>query len=432
MKSNTTRVRISSSALLKPVPVAGFIVSEKNRVKTVSKTYHFRKPRVVKAKSGWYIIYYYRIPFHLKELYNQKEWLRFRIKEDINRRSGQDREEYAQWLLGQITRSLNNGYDPFQPDKEINEIAEEEIMTGHFNENETDISEGIEFFLQQWEKRGLEESSMNRYRRTANYLKAWFENKRMGHKTISEITSNQIESFLSDLKAERELSNREYNNQRDFTRTILNFFVKKKFLQDNLISDIAKLKTKSTKHRYYDSVSLEKIMRAMNAIDPYTLFAFQTVYYLCIRAEKELMNFKTENILWNENKILLGVGKGNAERYIPMDENIKEIFLKRKINEYPTGYYVFGVHEEPSVDPFGRGFFSKRFRKIRTLAGLPDVYTLYSAKHTRVIHLKKDNLSDADIMSLTGHKDFSAYAKYLRDLGLEADPKNINRVSRTL
>ena len=43
-----------------------------------------------------------------------------------------------------------------------------------------------------------------------------------------------------------------------------------------------------------------------------------------------------------------------------------------------------------------------------------------------------DGLNDADIMSLTGHKDFSAYAKYLRDLGLSADVKKINEKSRKI
>jgi len=36
------------------------------------------------------------------------------------------------------------------------------------------------------------------------------------------------------------------------------------------------------------------------------------------------------------------------------------------------------------------------------------------------------------IMALTGHKDFVSYAKYLRDLGLSADPEKINKVSRQI
>lgn len=155
---------------------------------------------------------------------------------------------------------------------------------------------------------------------------------------------------------------------------------------------------------------------------------------LCVRSDKELMNLKVGNIYWKENKIYADAEgtKGNAGRWIPMDENIKRIFLEKKINEYPAEYFVFGIEGKPSEKPFGSGFFSKRFRKIRNKAGLPDWFTMYGMKHTRVIHLKMDGLADQDIMSLTGHKDFGAYAKYLRDLGLAADPAKINKLSRVI
>lgn len=40
--------------------------------------------------------------------------------------------------------------------------------------------------------------------------------------------------------------------------------------------------------------------------------------------------------------------------------------------------------------------------------------------------------SDADIMSITGHKDFAAYAKYLRDIGIDADFAKLNKLGRRL
>lgn len=91
-----------------------------------------------------------------------------------------------------------------------------------------------------------------------------------------------------------------------------------------------------------------------------------------------------------------------------------------------------GIEGCPAIKPFGTGFFAKRFRKVRKEAGLPTHFSIYGFKHTRIIHLKQDNATDADIMSLTGHKDFSAYAKYLRDLGLDADAGKISKISRVV
>ena len=73
----------------------------------------YRKPRLVKAIAGWYIIYYYRVPKAIRHIY-PIEWYRFRITEDMNRRRGEDKAEYAAWLLKSISNSLKAEYNPFE------------------------------------------------------------------------------------------------------------------------------------------------------------------------------------------------------------------------------------------------------------------------------------------------------------------------------
>jgi Phage integrase family len=81
-------------------------------------------------------------------------------------------------------------------------------------------------------------------------------------------------------------------------------------------------------------------------------------------------------------------------------------------------------------EPFGNGFLSKRFARIRKLAGLTSDYTLFGMRHTRCIHLKLDGAKDSDIMNLMGHADFATTAKYLRDLGIATDEGRISKLSR--
>lgn len=362
---------------------------------------------------------------NLREVYNGKTWHRFRVKEDLNRRKGEEREEYAYLMRDSLEQSLRMGYNPFTEAVEI--VASESLE----EKKELGATDAILLFLETWNKRGLEPASMVKYQRTATRLIEWLNKKRIPHRDIQEITQENIEQFLNDLKKEKKFSNREYNNTYDFTRTIFNFLLKKKYISESPCAGIDKMKAPSVKHRYFDEKNLNIITRAMET-DPYLYFACQTVYYLCIRSEKELMNLKVGNILWSQNKILAEITKGKSERYIPMDANIKELFLKNKIDQFPSDYYVFSIEGEPSLKPFGKGFFSKRFRKIRDAVGLDKNFTIYGFKHSRVIHLKQDGASDSDIMSLTGHKDFAAYAKYLRDIGMDADAAKINKLSRKI
>jgi site-specific recombinase XerD len=425
MSKPSKGVRISSSAQIKPAPVAGFIKSKKNSVSSVSKVSHYRKPVIIRSESGWYIKYYYRIPVQVRKFYNDKEWYRFRVKEDINRRHGEEREQYAEWLRSSIEESLINGYNPFEPEQEYINTEDMDVSS------ELGAKDAVLLFLETWRKRGLEPASLVKYERTAKRLIEWFEKKAIPYRDIREITQENIEQFLNELKRDKKFSNREFNNTYDFTRTIFNFLLKKKYITNSPCAGIDKMKSVSKKHRFFDENNLKAIKKAMLE-DPYLDFACDTVYYLCIRSEKELMNLKVGNILWSQNKILADVTKGKSDRYIPMDENIKTLFIKNKIDQYPSDYYIFGIDGKPANKPFGKGFFSKRFRKVRDNAKLDSNFTIYGFKHTRVIHLKQDGASDSDIMSLTGHKDFAAYAKYLRDLGLDANPEKLNKISRKI
>lgn len=416
----------------KPAPVAGFIHLNENVSKILPRFYHYRNPRIVKGKSSWYIEYWYRIPLEIRHLYNNQEWHRFRFREDINKRRGTDREEYAEWLKNEITNSLKNGYNPFLP--EIEYLEKTEKYPEQEKQKLLVAKDAIELFLEKWKERGLDKNSYAKYARYLNRFYEWLHTKRLLFDDIKNIKSSHIEAFLADLKKKYGFGNREYNNTYDGIRTAFNFWLKKKIIDESPMADVSKLRAKALKHRFFDDAAFASILKLLKAKDEYTLFAFQVVYYLCVRSEKELKYLKAGNINWSQNNILAEASgtKGSAERYIPLDNNIKDIFIKRGLDKANPNYYIFGIKGIPSSQPFGKGFFSKRFARIREEAGLPSWFTLYGAKHTRVIHLKQDHISDADIMMLTGHKDYTAFAKYLRDLGITADPEKINKVSRKI
>ena len=202
---------------------------------------------------------------------------------------------------------------------------------------------------------------------------------------------------------------------------------------------IEKKRTVSKKHRYYDPEQFKRIRKVMNEDDPLVHFATKLIYYLCIRAEKELKHFRVGNIFLDRKQVLIQAeeAKTDADRYIPIpDELIEELTYIRK--NYPPEYYVIGKggriknvrDNTPSPKPFPNNMISARFARIRKKAKITSNHTPYSFKHTRVIHLKQDGARDADIMQVTGHTSFQAYAEYLRDLGVDGSPEAINKITR--
>ncbi len=392
----------------------------------------FRKPVLKKSESRWYVEYYFRVPSFVT---TSKKWERFRITGDINEhRNSTSAEHFRQ----SIEDALKNGFNPFALDyrdkkNEAKEVEEKKEWT---------IQQALLWFLQKWPDRGLDPESIAKYTRAVTVLTDWLRSKNLLHSPIQDITTKHVEDALADSKRDLEWGNRYYNNMKDYLRTAFKYLVKNKIAPANIIEDIDKLKVKTRKHRAYDDDVLKRLMDTLQKEDPYLHFAAQVVYHLCLRSEKELSLFKVGDIIVERKQARVSPedAKGGMGRYIPLSDEIIKVFEERSILSYPKDYYVFAVSHQnkfvkdgaPGPEPFGRGFFSKRFSRIRKMLNLSSDYTLYGMKHTRAVHLKLDGASDAQIMVLMGHTDIATTAKYLRDLGLFVDADDINKLTRKI
>jgi len=428
--------RISFAALMKPATMAGFNISSENSVKSVSNKFVLYRPAVIKKDTDrWYVEYYYRIPQELRMFYNGKVWLRKRVFEDINR---YQTDEYAELLRDAVNLALDQGYNPFEAlTTKVNERAF--IM---LDNKEMTTQEALEYFNKKWRGRGLAKDTLSRYKYCATLLNDWLIQHGLEKSNVKILKRQHIEACLDEAKANYKWSNRRYNNVMKYMRTIFTFLIKHEIISKNPCNDIDLLKTKTQKHRFYDEQTLSMLIDHIKGSDPYLYFAIQCVYHLCIRSEKELRSFKVKHIIPERKQVLITAtgSKTKTDRYIPMTDAMLAIFKERGILDQPREYYVFSVSHKnkfvakgsPGPTPFGTGFFSKRFSKIRKRLELSSDFTIYGFKHTRVIHLKIDGATDAEIMSLTGHSDYGSFAKYLRDIGTAVDGSRVEGLSRKL
>lgn len=415
--------------------VFSFLEYYGDKMGTKKKYIHYKPPQLKMEGDKWFVAYHYRVPNELFYRY-KKKWMRFRVYEDINRFRD---AEYAETLREAVGHALDNGFNPFE--EELKEITEQKQEL-QIKEKVWTIQQAIMYWEQKWRERGIKPQTLDEYFRVSQRFITWLVSCSIQNTAANDITENIVEHYLKYTKEINNLSNRSYNNERDTIRMIFRFFEKKKIIQTDPTIEINKKRTQAKKHKAYDTRTLEKIVSIMQQSDPYIYFAFQVVYHLCIRSCKELRAFKVCNIIPDRMQVFLPAEdtKTGADRYIPMSETILKIFRERGILDCPANYHVFSAPSKykfiadgkPGLEIVGQNFFAKRFSKVRKLAGLSMNYTLYAAKHTRIVHLKTDGVSDADIMALTGHADFTSYAKYLRDLGIDVDPKIISDKTREI
>ena len=393
----------------------------------------WKAPKLYKG-TRWWIEYQFRIPEELRHRYKGAKWKGFPVFEDINRYKT---DEYAQLLLRAVTYRLEQGFDPFEYEKQI--FLEFQQAAQKDPEKVWTCIEAFNYFMQEWEQRGLEDATLGKLKRAIEVMTDWLTKRNLQHEPIKTVTKDVVKIALREASETNAWSNRTFNNNKSALSTVFTFLETEKLILENPTKGIVKKKTKSKKHRYYDPEQFEKVRKVMQKDDPLTHFATKLIYYLCIRAEKELKWFRVGNIFLDRKQVLIQAeeAKTDADRYIPIpDELLPELEHIRK--NYPPHYFVVGKGNRiknvrdntPSVKPFPNNMISARFAKIRKKAGLSSDHTPYSFKHTRIIHLKMDGGQDKDIMQLTGHTSYQAYAEYLRDLGVDGNPEAINKISR--
>ena len=373
----------------------------------------------------WYVEYYFKIPDKLKYLHGNQEWKRFRIFEDINRRRGPEKKQYAKLLLKAVEHALvKENYNPFTYEERY--FVKKEIAS-------LNMVEAIDFFIENIGEKGLEKSTIIKYTRTANYLKNYLLQIGKGRIEPRKVDNLMIENCLLFYKRSIPWSNTNYNKSLGFLSIMFNYLIKKKKLAANPCDGLKKLKAVSKKHRYYDTISLKMVTDYMEKNDPYLLVAAQFIYYAGVRSSKELISLQVGDVLIDRDRIRFrgDATKGKREDYIFLDPKLKDIFIKNGFQNYPLTNYIFTFAGQPGEIKSAEDFLQKRFRKVRAALDLSQDYTLYSFKHTRAVNLLQDGAQPVDIMQLFRHTDLTTTTKYIRDLGFDLNT-GFSKLSRDI
>lgn len=377
---------------------------------------NYRNPIIRRYSDQWFVEYYYRCPADLLQ-YGYKEWQRFKVYEDINRKKGQDKEDYAKLLCDATLIALKDeGYNPFDA---IREQLKKENQVQLKLINSTSLKAAFKQFLDNKRENGLSDDTIGTYEsyisKFENYL-----NIIDSHINVEDLDSAFIKEMLSHLHKLHEWNGTTYNNHLNFWVTLLNWFEAKPRQwvkrSDFVIGVNQELEHKSSnpmKHQYFGNNVAEKVkehLKEFPSVEIYSRF----IYYSCMRPN-EIRNLKVENIDLLGRYIKI-VGKTKS-RTVPICDELAELLSSLNLDKYQLDYYVFGSNGVVSDKKHSENFYLRIFReKIRKPLKLSENFTLYGWKHTRVVDLINAGYKDAEIMQITGHSETSSYDKYKRDL----------------
>lgn len=365
----------------------------------------YKPPRVVKTKTRWYVEYWYLVPVELKDKY-KKEYVRFRVFEDINRYKT---DEYANLLKTNVELVLAGGYNPFAPELED---ATKEIMPGEWS-----LSFGLDRFIEACREKKLRKKTIESYTTTINILNEYFYKDNRIFKPLSTFQKKDFKELLLTYKKRNKWEANTYNGKLSNLGIIFRWFVKEEHLNKNPVFGIEPLKASVNRHKYYDEATARKLKEMISKADPYLYSFVEFIYYTAIRPKSEARFLQIKHILFDRKLIHVpgNIAKNDKGDFIPMDEALIE--LLQHLQGMDPNLYIWGTFG-PAKKPTGQNLFASHYKPYKDKLGLGPDYTIYGWKHTRAIDLVIAGADPYDIMRLFRHSSLEQTMIYLRDLGL--------------
>lgn len=382
MKNNENLASPSQQDRTEPAPRVGFkfIDTYGDKLQTMA---NYRKPQLKKGKK-WFVEFYFRNPETLK-------FERFKIYEDINRRRGEEKEEYGELLLKAVQHGLKSGWSPFD-NKELKVVVK----------NWT-VVQGLNYFKQNLPNRGLRKRTQQTYGSVLMFLYEYLPLQT----PIKELTKIQVNAIFRQAKEKRGWTNVTFNNYITFTKAIWNYLIEEEVTDSNPIK-VKPLPETITKHRYFSDEVFQKIKEKA----PAELLRFIMFLYHTGTRPNEARQLKYENILRDRKLLFIpaSISKNKKDDYVPLSDYVLKTY-------FGTGF-IF--HE--AVNYYGR-----KFNELKKELKLPKDYTLYSIKATRAIHLAHDGADPYSIMQLFRHSGLHITMAYLRDLNVTVNREAVEK-----
>jgi site-specific recombinase XerD len=379
-----------------------------------------------------YVSFYYRIPPELSDQHGGAEYKRFRLFETLNDSPDPVANRVAgERLIDSLITAFDQGLNPFSGELEFmqlkpqllaNDQVVQAIIASRPMNVVVSLKQALENFLKDCAKRGLRGRTIGTYKTAVNHLKTQFADRL--DTSVVDISYQDIDGFLDTLREDNEWSGQTFNNNLTQLKAIFNWMMDKrrKYITENPCDLIDELPVDTKANEHYtkeQAAAIKKLLLAGNANAKYCHQFCEFGYYTAIRPREETRWLKVEHMQLDRRLVYVPgeINKNGKAEFVPMCDELYNLLTKEmRIQDYPGNYYLFSLSRHPDKTPVSINHFAKIYKPFKDQLGLTR-HSIYSWKHTRVIHLVEAGADPYEIMRLCRHSSLTETMNYLRGLG---------------
>lgn len=238
-------------------------------------------------------------------------------------------------------------------------------------------------------------------------LNRYLQEKYNGPVYLEDITQEDVENYLYYLKDVKRYQPISRKRVLGSMRSFFGYAYKSDWCDNNVTARLEPIKCQQ-KERHY--LSEDEVNRFVNAIqhDLIRLVA-QTLYYTGMRIS-ECLNLQVEDVNLEENLIHIRHGKGNKDRFVPINSKLKELLVDYNENWRTVSDHFFATRSSGSLS---KTRVAKVFRDTTEALGWKKKVTAHILRHSFASKLVQNDVHLVKISKLLGHSSLKTTSIYV-------------------
>ncbi len=333
-----------------------------------------------------------------------------------------ERREAIEKMCQYWTDKLRSGWSPFLDEKIIyDDNLEYNTLIKNYKKA---VSHNGTFrfyaskFLDNIRSSINEDGTLSTYRSKLRMFDAWLEGKGISQVDISEINQPLMVEFFSFLIEDLQRSRITVRHYQQILRKVFEFIRKERKVFQNPCFDLPTTKRINDQTpQPIQEYDIKKFKDAIQKSDPQLWLAICFEYYCFLRPGKEIRLLKIGDIDFGRGIVRVNpINSKTVERHIPIPRQFLTMIREDyKLHSYPRNDYVIGRNGVPGPTSLGKNNLRYRFNNIREELGMPEMYKLYSWKHTGNIRADDAGIPRSEIQRQNGHSSIVTTENYMKN-----------------
>lgn len=235
----------------------------------------------------------------------------------------------------------------------------------------------------------------------------YLEKKYNGPVYLEDISQKDLENYLYYLKEVR--GNQPISRKRVLgcMRSFFGHAYKNEWCEQNVSAKLEPIKVQQKERQY---LSEKEVSQFVDAIEHKLIrLVAQTLYYTGMRIS-ECLNLQVDDVNLEENMIHIRHGKGNKDRFVPINAKLKELLVDYKDNWKVESEYFFATQNTGTLS---KTRVAKVFRDTNEALGWKKNVTAHILRHSFASKLVQNDVHLVKISKLLGHSSLKTTSIYV-------------------